>query len=79
MRWRRPPAQCQGWKTGTALERQDVQPLVLQLLAKTRLAVGDVNAFDDLAGGRPEPTAEFHRPSVAYGGNSPGQSRALAT
>ena len=42
------------------LQRQDVQPLLLELVAQPRLAVGDVDAFDDLAVRRGEPAAELH-------------------
>ena len=43
------------------LEREDVQALLLELVAQARLAVGDVDALDDLAGRGDEPAAEFHR------------------
>ena len=43
------------------LEREDEQPLLLELVAQTGFAVGDVDAFDDLAVGRREPAAKFHR------------------
>src|SRR6185503_15667904 len=42
------------------LQRQDEEPLVFELAAEMCLAVGDVNAFDDLAAGGSEPTTEFH-------------------
>ena len=43
-----------------ALQGENEQTLVLELAAEARLAVGDVDAFDDLAAGGPEPTTEFH-------------------
>ena len=43
------------------LQREDEQPLLLELVAQPGFALGDVDAFDDLAAGRREPAAEFHR------------------
>jgi hypothetical protein len=43
------------------LNGQDVEALLLELAAKTRLAIGDVDAFDDLAAGRAEPASKFHQ------------------
>ena len=54
-------AECR--QHAAALQREDEQALLLELAAQTRLAVGDVDAFDDLAAGGAEPTAEFHRVS----------------
>ena len=42
------------------LQREDVQALLLELVAQPRLAVGDVHAFDDFAGGGGKPAAELH-------------------
>jgi len=42
------------------LEREDVQAPLFELVAQTRLAVGDVHAFDNLPVSRCKPTAEFH-------------------
>jgi hypothetical protein len=56
----------QARQAGPPLERKDVQPLFFQLLPQARLAVGDVDPLDDVAARRPEPTAKFHRNSVAY-------------
>ena len=42
------------------LEREDEQPLLLELVAQPGFAVGDVHAFDDFAVGRREPAAKFH-------------------
>ena len=50
-----------GWHMAvTALQRQDEQALLLQLLAEVGLAVGDVDVLDDLAAGGSDPTAKFH-------------------
>ena len=42
------------------LQREDEQPLLLELVAQPRLVLGDVHAFDDLAVGRRETAAELH-------------------
>jgi hypothetical protein len=42
------------------LNREDVQPLLLELTAEPGLAIGDVHAFDDLSARCSEPAAIFH-------------------
>jgi hypothetical protein len=42
------------------LDREDVQPLLLEFAAEPRLVIGDVHAFDDLSARCPEPAAIFH-------------------
>ncbi len=41
-------------------QRQDVQALVLEIMAKARFAFRRVGAFDDLASRRDQPAAKFH-------------------
>ena len=63
-----PPArqpERQPGQAARALQREDEQALLLELAAQPGLALGDVDAFDDLAAWRAEPTAEFHRHSSA--------------
>ena len=43
------------------LDREDEKSLLLELAAQTRLAIGDVDAFDDLAARRPEPAPVLHQ------------------
>jgi hypothetical protein len=47
------------------LQREDEKALFLEIPAQTGLTVGDVDAFDDFAAWRPEPTPEFHDDSFA--------------
>src|SRR5438876_10240638 len=42
------------------LQREDVQALLFELVAKLRLRLGDVHAFNDFAVGRGDTAAEFH-------------------
>src|SRR5262245_26199263 len=42
------------------MKGQDVQPLLLQFPPEACLAIGDVNAFNDLAGRRTESTPILH-------------------
>ena len=43
-----------------ALNGEDIQPFLLELPAKPRFVVGDVNAFDDVAARGAEPAAKLH-------------------
>jgi hypothetical protein len=43
-----------------ALHAQDVQTFLFELAAEPRFAIGDVNAFDDVAARCAEPAPEFH-------------------
>ncbi len=43
-----------------ALDGQDVEPLFLELPPEPRLALGDIDAFDNLPARGPESAAEFH-------------------
>ena len=42
------------------VDAEDEQSLFLELAPQPRLALGDVDAFDDLPARRPEPAAKFH-------------------
>src|SRR5688572_30114267 len=59
------PATPQPGQAAATVQGKDEQALFLELPPQAGLVVGHVNAFDDLAAGRAQPTAEFHRPSVA--------------
>ena len=59
------PLRCGSWSetppmASLGLEREDEQPLLLELVAQPGFAVGDVDAFDDFPVGRCEPAAELH-------------------
>ncbi|HZI81467.1 MAG TPA: hypothetical protein VFD69_18230 [Vicinamibacterales bacterium] len=48
-----------------ALQRKDEETLFFEIPAQTGFTVGDIDAFNDLAAWRPEPTPEFHDDSFA--------------
>jgi hypothetical protein len=48
-----------------ALQRQDVEALLLQLPAQAVFALGNVDPFQDFSPGGAEPASKFHRISVA--------------
>ena len=52
---------------------EDVEALLLELAAEPRLAVGDVDAFDDVAARGAEPAAKFH-PFTGAGRRCPAQN-----
>ena len=62
---RRAPAEREPGQPAPALQGEDEEALFLEFPAQPGFAVGDVDAFDDLAAWRAEPTAKFHGDSVA--------------
>jgi hypothetical protein len=52
-------------QTGATVQREDEKALFLEIPAQTGLTVGDIDAFDDFAAWRAEPTPEFHDDSFA--------------
>ncbi|HET9271980.1 MAG TPA: hypothetical protein VFO31_27565 [Vicinamibacterales bacterium] len=52
-------------QTRPALQGEDEKALFLEFPAQTGFTVGDIDAFDDLAAWRAEPTPEFHDDSFA--------------
>ncbi len=59
---RRPPRQPHGQSRDRSLrlEREDVEPFLLELVAQPGFCFGDVHALDDLAARRCEAAAELH-------------------
>src|SRR5262249_22933799 len=64
-------AQRQAADGALAMQREDVEPLLLEVVTQARLAVGHVHALDDFAVRRREPAAELHRSDVLRTGRGP--------
>jgi len=65
-----PATDRQARKAAAPLQREDDQPLFVELAPKAGLVLGDINAFADNAAGRGQPTAKFHVYSLAYAGDA---------
>ena len=57
--------QRQAANRALGLEREDIEPFLLELVAQPGFGVGNIDAFDNFAVGRSQAAAKFHRAIVS--------------